>query len=215
MSAFSFCQDKILTTAGEGGALVTDDESLWKQAWSFKDHGKVWDRVYSSDHPPGFRWLHGNLGTNWRLSEVQSAVGRVQLRKLDEWVAHRRALAGTYAERLREVKGLRVPTAGEGVEPACYRLYAYVEPQALKAGWSRDRLLAEGAASGLALASGSCSEIYLEDAFPEAMKPKGGCPVARELGETSLAFLVDPTVTRQDVERTCEGVAKLMAEAAR
>jgi dTDP-4-amino-4,6-dideoxygalactose transaminase len=215
MSAFSFCQDKILTTAGEGGALVTDDEALWKRAWSYKDHGKVWDRVYAEDHPPGFRWLHGNLGTNWRLSEVQSAVGRVQLRKLDRWVTHRRALAGVYEARLREMPGVRVPTVPGGVEPARYRVYAYVEPEALKPGWSRDRVLQEATARGLPVASGSCSEIYREDAFPEAMRPHAPRPVARELGETSLAFLVDPTVTRDDVERCCDGLAAVMREAVR
>ena len=172
-------------------------------------------RVHASDHPPGFRWLHGNLGTNFRLSEVQSAVGRVQLGKLDGWVAHRRELAGVYEARLRAMPGLRVPRVGEGVEPAWYRVYAYVEPSRLKAGWSRDRVLQEAAARGLSVASGSCSEIYKEDAFPEAMRPAGGLPVARELGETSLAFLVDPTVTRGDVERNCEGLATVMGEAVR
>ncbi|MCA9653401.1 MAG: DegT/DnrJ/EryC1/StrS aminotransferase family protein [Myxococcales bacterium] len=212
-AAFSFCQDKILTTAGEGGMLVTDDEALWKQAWSLKDHGKDWDEVHRDDHPPGFRWLHQRLGTNWRLSELQSAVGRVQLGKLDRWLRHRRQLAALLDERLGAVPGLRVPRPPAGVEPAYYKHYAYVDPTALAAGWSRDRIMAEVGARGCYCASGSCSEIYLEAAFPEAMRPHPRLPVAKELGETSLMFRVDPTVSEAEIERTGEVVAAVMAEA--
>lgn len=213
LAAFSFCQDKILTTAGEGGMVVTDDEARWKRAWSLKDHGKDWDEVHRDDHPPGFRWLHQRLGTNWRLSEVQAAVGRVQLRKLDGWLAHRRRLGRILERRLGTVPGLRVPTPPEHLGAAYYKQYAYVVPQALAPSWSRDRIMTAVAARGSYCASGSCSEIYREQAFPPTMRPHTRLPVARELGETSLMFRVDPTVTEADIERTCDTLAEVMAEA--
>jgi dTDP-4-amino-4,6-dideoxygalactose transaminase len=213
LAAFSFCQDKITTTAGEGGMLVTDNEAWWKEAWSRKDHGKDWDEVHRSDHPPGFRWLHHRLGSNWRLSEVQSAVGRVQLRKLDGWLQHRRTLGRMFEARLGELPGLRVPLPPAHVEAAYYKQYAYVRPERLREGWSRDRIMAEVTARGAYCASGSCSEIYREAAFPEAMRPAQRLPVARELGETSLMFRVDPTVTAAQVERDCATIAGVMAEA--
>lgn len=213
LAAFSFCQDKIITTAGEGGMLVTDSEAWWKEAWSRKDHGKDWDEVHRTDHPPGFRWLHQRLGTNWRLSEVQSAVGRVQLRKLDAWLQHRRTLAGIFESRLGALPGLRVPVPPLHMEAAYYKQYAYVRPEALRDGWSRDRIMTEAMARGTFCRSGSCSEIYREEAFSEAMRPSQPLPVARRLGETSLMFRVDPTVTVAQVERDCATIAEVMEEA--
>jgi hypothetical protein len=214
-AAFSFCQDKIMTTAGEGGMLVTDDEELWRRAWSIKDHGKNWARTQHADHAPGFRWLHDGLGTNWRLSEVQSAVGRVQLRKLDRWLAYRRELARRFDDRFAAVQGLRVPAVPEHSRHARYRYYVYVQPEALASGWSRDRILNAAIDAGLQVSVGSCSEIYLEDAFPASMKPQHPAAVARELGATSLALLVDPTITEDEVERTCEELAAIMRDAIR
>ena len=60
IAAFSFCQDKIMTTGGEGGMLVTNDEAIWEKVWAAKDHGKSYEAVFEREHPPGFgfRWLH-------------------------------------------------------------------------------------------------------------------------------------------------------------
>jgi dTDP-4-amino-4,6-dideoxygalactose transaminase len=90
VAAFSFCQDKIMSTAGEGGMLVTSDEVAWRSAWEFKDHGKNFDKVCSDDHPTGFRWLHDSFGSNYRMTEIQGAIGRIQLGRLDQWVERRR-----------------------------------------------------------------------------------------------------------------------------
>lgn len=215
-AAFSFCQDKIITTGGEGGLLATDDESFWERAWSFKDHGKTWEAVYERKHPPGFRWLHDRFGTNWRLTEPQSAIGRIQLRKLESWVATRRRLAALYAARLSELPTLRVPALPPGFESACYRFYAYVVPEALSPGWSRDRLIAAAADRGYTLLNGSCGEIYREQAFSRTgWEPAERLPVARELGETSLAFLCHPTLSEPQIHAYCDGLAALLAEATR
>ena len=213
VGCFSFCQDKILTTAGEGGMLITADESLYKRAWSFKDHGKDYDRVFHTEHPPGFRWLHARLGTNWRLSEVQSAVGRVQLWKLDDFVAHRRAMAAIYDARFSAVDGLRVVVPPPHVRHSYYKYYVYVEPARLRPEWSRDRIVATALERGITCGSGSCSEVYLEDAFPPQLRPAQRLPVAKELGETSLMFLVDPTITADHVAKTCDIIEEIMAQA--
>lgn len=196
--AFSFCQDKIITTAGEGGLLVTRDEELWRRAWSFKDHGKDWDAVYERQHAPGFRWVHESFGTNWRLTESQAAIGRLQLRKLPVWREARALNAARYFEAFAGLEALRVPQPPVGMEHAWYKFYAYVRPEVLKAGWTRDRLMAEICARGVPCFSGSCSEIYLERAFDGTdFRPRDRLTVARELGETSLMFLVHPTLTAE------------------
>jgi dTDP-4-amino-4,6-dideoxygalactose transaminase len=213
VGAFSFCQDKIMTTGGEGGLLTCHDEGLWDAMWSLKDHGKSHAAVHG-EHAPGFRWVHEGFGTNARLTEMQAAMGRVMLRKLPDWVATRRAYAGTLAERLGGLPGLRVPLPPEGFEHSYYKFYFYAEPQGLKPGWNRDRIMAAVTAEGVPCLSGSCPEVYLEEAFGPAMRPAERLPVARALGETSLMVMVHPTLTEADIRDTCHAVEKVMAVAA-
>lgn len=213
MAAFSFCQDKILTTGGEGGMLVLDDEAQWKRAWAYKDHGKSYDAVYNREHAPGFRWLHESFGTNWRLTEMQAAIGRLQLRKLPAWTAARRRNAETLNACFSRIPALRVTSPGPEVGHAYYKYYAFVRPERLKEGWDRDRLMAAISAEGVPCQSGSCSEIYLEQAFPADWRPDQPLAVAKELGETSLMFQVHPTLTPDDMADVCRAVEKVFAVA--
>ena len=214
MAAFSFCQDKIMTTGGEGGMLLINDEALWEKAWAYKDHGKSYDAVYHRQHPSGFRWLHESLGTNWRLTEMQAAIGRRQLRKLPDWVAARRRNAAVLTAAFSGMSGLRVTVPPENVRHSYYKYYVFVRPDQLKAGWDRDRIMNEVTALGAPCFSGSCSEVYLEKAFDgNGLRPKERLPVAKELGETSLMFLVHPTLTEADMRRVADIVGKVMAEA--
>ncbi len=213
-AAFSFCQDKIITTGGEGGMLVLDDEGAYKRAWAFKDIGRDYDAVYHQQHPPGFRWLTGSFGSNWRLTEMQAAIGRVQLRKLPSWVARRRALAERMAAGLAELAALRVPRPPSGVGHAYYKFYAFVRPERLAPEWNRDRIMEEINARGIPCSVGSCSEIYLERAFAErGWGPQRPLPVARELGQTSLMFLVHPTLADEAIDRAVETIRAVMARA--
>lgn len=215
-AAFSFCQDKIISTLGEGGLLVTDDESLWERSWSFKDHGKTWEAVYERKHGPGFRWTHDRFGTNWRLTEPQSAVGRIQLGKLDDWVRRRQAHAAVMTERLGRQPALRVPSVPADCHHAFYKFYAYVRPERLKAGWSRDRILTSLVDHGVPAFSGSCSEIYREKAFQNTgWVPTEPLPVAKELGDTSLMFLVHPTLDEKFIHETCDAIDVVLAAATR
>lgn len=216
MGAWSFCQDKILTTAGEGGMLTLNDDELWSKAWSFKDHGKSYDAVYNRQHPPGFRWLHEDFGTNWRMLEVQSAMGRVILRKLDGWIEKRREHALYLNERFSQMHALRVAAPDADSYHAYYKYYVYVRPEMLKPGWNRDRIMQAVSEFGIPCLSGSCSEIYLEKAFTRrGWEPAERLPVAKELGETSLMFLVHPTLDMEHIRATADAVEQVMAEASR
>jgi dTDP-4-amino-4,6-dideoxygalactose transaminase len=216
IGAWSFCQDKIMTTGGEGGMVTTNDEALWSRIWSYKDHGKSWEAVYERKHPPGFRWLHESFGTNLRMLEVQAAIGRIQLRCLADWTAQRTRNAGRIAEAAARHGSLRVPLPDERFTHAFYRLYAYVEPAALKSGWDRDRIIAEIEALGVPSYQGSCSEVYLEKAFDgTGLRPSRRLPVARSLGETSIMFLVHPTLTEDEVEKTCMAIDSVMTRVTR
>jgi dTDP-4-amino-4,6-dideoxygalactose transaminase len=215
IGAWSFCQDKIITTGGEGGMVTTRNADLWSSMWSYKDHGKSWDAVYERSHPPGFRWLHESFGSNARMLEVQAAVGRLQLREIASWVATRRAYAERIWSAARVMPGLRVPEVPAWAEHAAYRAYVFVEPGALRSGWTRDRIMTEVTDRGVPCYSGSCSEVYLEKAFDRTgWRPATRLPVARELGETSLMLLVHPTLEAAHIDKTCEVLGEVMRRAA-
>ena len=213
LAAFSFCQDKIMTTGGEGGMLTTNDETVWRLAWSFKDHGKSYDTVYNRQHPSGFRWLHESFGTNWRLTEMQSAMGRVLLQKLPRFVEARRKNASMLTERFGTIPGLRVAVPPRGIGHSYYKYYVFVTPKNLRNGWNRDRVIAAINAEGIPCFSGSCSEIYLEKAFNAEIRPRERLRVARELGETSLMFLVHPTLSEKEMLDACSAVQKVLGVA--
>jgi len=260
VGAWSFCQDKIMTTGGEGGMVTTDDEALWRRMWAFKDHGKSYEAVYERQHPPGFRWLHESIGTNWRMLEMQAAIGRIQLRRMGEWTVRRLANASALAAALQPYAGedgpVRLPqmkcsacpngsaggcgasasnangkdgiacglSATPSTAPPCatpcvhaqYKFYAYVRPQHLASGWSRDRIVEAINAEGVPCYQGSCSEVYLEKAFDgTGWRPAQRLPVARELGETSLMFLVHPTLKPEEVQKATRVLQQVLAQAQR
>lgn len=211
VAAFSFCQDKIITTGGEGGMLVTDDENIWKRAWAIKDHGKSHDTVFNKQHAPGFRWLHESFGTNFRMTEMQAAIGRVQLAKLSEWRARRNSNAISLIEVLNRHSCIRVPVPAANIEHAYYRLYAFVESAHLAPGWSRDRIMSELNDARVPCFSGSCPEIYNETAFDQdGLRPGNPLPNAKALGPQSLAFLVHPTLTEEDMTLVCSGLDQVL-----
>jgi dTDP-4-amino-4,6-dideoxygalactose transaminase len=215
-AAFSFCTDKIMSTGGEGGLLVTNDEALWSRAWSYKDHGKSWAAVHCADPAPGFRWLHESFGTNWRMPELQAAIARAQLGKLDRWLDIRARNAERLIEHLRLHSALRVPVPPAGFRHAWYKLYCFVRSEALKSGWDRDRVLRELGERGVPALSGSCPEIYLERAFDGSdSRPAQRFETARKLGETSLMLLVDPCQTKESLDSAAAALAAVLRRAAR
>jgi len=212
INAFSFCQDKIMTTGGEGGMVTTNDPELWSRAWSYKDHGKSYDAVYTREHQAGFRWLHESFGTNWRLTEMQSAIGRRLLVKLDSSVERRRYLAARLNGAFSAIPALRSTQPPEDAYHSYYGYYVFLRPERLRSDWTRDRIVAAVAAEGVPCFSGSCSEIYLEKAF-DRIRPPNRLPVSKELGEVSLMFLVHPTLSNPDIQDTIVAVQKVMEQA--
>lgn len=210
IGAWSFCQDKIMTTGGEGGMVTTNDKALWSTMWAYKDHGKSWNAVYEKEHPSGFRWLHESFGSNFRMIEIQAAIGRIQLQKMSEWRQKRFEYAQMIWCSASKQSWLRVPDIPEWAVHAAYKCYVFVEPSALPEGWNRNRIIAEINACGIPCDSGSCSEIYLEKAFENTRwRPNDRLPLAKELGETSLMFLVHPTLGLEDIEKTCKVIETL------
>ena len=230
VGAWSFCQDKIMTTGGEGGMVTTNDEALWRAMWSFKDHGKSFEAVYERQHPPGFRWLHESFGTNWRMLEMQAVIGRIQLRRMAEWTRQRQVNAARLSQALLPFVGVGGPVrmtkfgcafcpgmcGAVGCEHAQYKFYAYARPENLAPGWSRDRIIEAINDEGVPCYQGSCSEVYLEKAFDyTGWRPETRLSVAKALGETSLMFLVHPTLTDAEISKTCSVIKSVLIQASK
>lgn len=222
IGAWSFCQDKIITTGGEGGMITTNDENLWQKVWSYRDHGKKFDpefsaRSYSENNfknSSKFYWQHDSFGTNWRLTEMQSALGRFQIRKMEEWSRKRRANSKRITDACSGFLSLRVPETPYYIDHACYKHYVFVSPEKLKRGWVRERIVDEINLLGVPCYAGGCPEVYLEKAFDGmCLKSNTRLPIAKELGETSLMFLVHPTLTEMEINKTCEVIKQVMSEA--
>lgn len=209
--AWSFCQDKIMSTGGEGGMLTVNDESLWRKAWAFKDHGKSYKAVYETQHPPGYRWLHESFGTNWRLTEMQSAVGLIQLSRMKNWTETRNKYAEKILNVLKQYSFIRVPEVPSDIGHAFYKCYAFVNQKQIRNKISRDEIIRLINEQGVPCFSGSCSEVYLEKAFDNKdFKPKQCLKNAVELGETSLMFLVHPTLKESEIEKTCNVIKQIL-----
>ena len=225
VAAWSFCQDKIMTTGGEGGMVTCNSEKLWRKMWAYKDHGKSYRSVYEKIHPPGFKWLHESFGTNFRITEMQSAIGLIQLKKLPNWSKTRagnaKILYGALKHFSTEEGPLRLPIfRHNNCEQNCnnqccwhanYKFYAFIKPQNLKKGWSRDRIIEEINKEGVPCYQGSCSEIYLEKAFKKfPAKTVQRLPVAKELGETSIMFCVHPTLGKVEMTKMSDIIAEVL-----
>jgi dTDP-4-amino-4,6-dideoxygalactose transaminase len=214
VGAWSFCQDKIMTTGGEGGMVTTNSKELWSKMWSYKDHGKSYDAIYNREHPPGFRWLHESFGTNWRMTEMQAVLGRIQLTRMTEWTKARQANGKLIDEAASQFDLVRLVEVPEYMEHAEYKHYMFVKPEFLAEGWSRDKIIDEINARGVPCYQGSCSEVYLEKAFDNTpWRPKERLKNAVELGETALMFLVHPTLTEDEMAKTVAVMTEVFEQA--
>lgn len=216
VAAFSFCTDKIISTGGEGGMIVMRRPEIWRRAWAYKDHGKTPEAMEGTGDPGTFRWLHDTLGSNYRLTEMQAAIGLRQLAILPQWLARRRQNAAMLSDALADLPALRLTIPPAAIGHAYYKYYCFIRPERLAPGWSRDRIMAELIEWGIPCGSGSCPEIYLETAFASHRSlPAGRLPVARQLGETSLMFPVDPTLSEEDMIVIAEAVRTVLNKASR
>ena len=212
ISAWSFCQDKIISTAGEGGMITTNDKKKWEFIWSLKDHGKNYNLVNKKDNKIGFRWLHESIGTNLRITEIQSAIGKIQLKNIDKTNKMREKNALYLISRLKKFKSLRIPIPSNDMKHAWYRLYVYLKIDFLSSDWSRNRIIHEINLLGYPAFSGSCGEIFREKCFKD-YKINQNLKICKELSDTSLAFLVHPNINQNELEKYGEAICLILEKA--
>lgn len=211
MASFSFCQDKIMSTGGEGGMVVTNHDELWQRMWSLKDHGKSYDAVFNREHPPGFRWLHESFGTNWRMTEMQAAIGRIQLKKLDGWLAERTSRVAIFNKFFSEIPAIKLSISPDYIRHAYYRYYCFVNLDQLPQNLTRDNIMQSMMREGCFAGVGSCPEIYREKIFTNlCIQPAQRLPIAKKVGETALCMLVDQTIPVSIIQATAQALKEVL-----
>ena len=214
IGCWSFCQDKIISTGGEGGMVTTNNSELWKKMQSFKDHGKNFTLLETKKINTTFRWLHDSIGTNFRMTEIQATIGRLQLKKIPIWQNARYNNATRIFECASKYRALRVPEIPDYIKHAFYKCYIFVDQDLLLDSWSRDKIIYEFNRLGTPCFSGTCPEIYLEKSFQDlGYSPNYRFPNARKLGETSIMFLVDQTLETDYISKVCKNMDLIMSQA--
>ena len=216
IGCWSFCQDKIMTTGGEGGMVTTNSKNFWKNMWEYKDHGKSFNAMKNKTAGYAFKWVHNSIGTNFRMTEMQAAIGLIQLKRMKNWNRLRNKNQNQIWEHCKKFQSLQVPNfdAKDNIHGA-YKSYVFVNKKMLKKGWDRDKIIAEISKRNIPCFSGSCSEVYMEKAFANSVKPKKRLINARMLGETSLCFLIHPTIDKSQIELTKKIITEVMTLATR
>ena len=214
IGTWSFCQDKILSTGGEGGMITTSHENIGAFISSWRDHGKDIKKMFTKNQSSAFRYIHDNLGLNYRMTEIQSKIGDMQLKKLSTWHKKRSFNANQIANALKQCKNVRVPLPSPPFEHAWYKFYAYLIPDALAEGWDRERILFEFNKEKTPVFSGSCSEIYLEKCMSNSYQNKQ-LSNAKSLGDTSLMFLVHPTIDKKSLDTYISKIVHVLNKACR
>ena len=225
IGCWSFCQDKIMTTGGEGGMVTTNNKKFWEYMWSYKDHGKSYKKMTKPAKGQGFRWVHDSFGSNYRMTEIQAAIGRNQIKQMSKWTKIRNKYQAQIWQSASRFDALRVPNfqclscecqTKMGCVHGAYKCYVFIKQEKLKSGWSREKIIREINLRNINCFSGSCSEVYLEKAFHDSkFKPKHRLKNAKELGDSSLMFLVHPTLSQQDIDATCNALSEVMHLAAK
>jgi len=209
IGCFSFCQDKIVTTGGEGGMVVTNNQNLWEKMWSYKDHGKKFSKMMEKNHNYGFRWAHDSIGSNYRMTEMQAAIGRLQIKKLGQWNQTRQKNAERIIDSLAKFPNLyRIPEVKPYMQHAWYKLNIFLKENVLK-GIKSVELVNLFIEAGVPCFVGPCPEIYLEESFKKNKAVIRRFPIAKKLGETSIMFLVHPTLTNEDLNFICSTIEKI------
>ncbi len=216
INTWSFCQDKIISTGGEGGMLTTNNKNFFNKIWSFKDHGKCRNKILNNKNSFEYRYIHDNLGSNFRLTEMQSAIGLIQLKKLKKWRRIRSNNAMQILNQLKDINLIKVPCPGKNLVHAWYKLNCFLNNEYLKDNWNREKIIKAIRSFGYPASQGTCSELYLEKCFKGNFHNKDNrLPIAAELGATNLTFLVHPTINKESMKIYASVIKKVLIEASK
>ena len=202
-----------MTTGGEGGMLTTSDGEIFNRAWSYKDHGKNRGKMLGTVSGPSFKWVHDSLGTNWRMTEMQAAIGNTTLPKVSGWVDRRQVLARLLDNHFSDHPAFRTTVPAADIRHSYYKYYVFLRPDRISSGWTRDRLLETLHQRDVPAYTGICGEIYREGVFEDGgFAPDQRHPIAVQLSETAIMIPIHPNLTDQSVVDVARSITAVVDE---
>ena len=210
VSTWSFCNDKIMTLGGEGGMITTNSKKIDSFARAFNNHGKNFKKLslQSATKIPKFRYIHDDIGTNYRMTEMQASIGRIQLKKLKKWTRIRTNNAYAIYRAIEKLPITKIPIISPELKHAFYKCYVMLDLNHLKKDWSRDKIIYEINLRGVSCFSGSCPEIYLEKCYEQFSDI--ALPNAKALGKESIMLTVHPSLTKKEINQIKSAVKEVL-----
>ncbi len=202
---WSFCNDKIISTGGEGGMITTNSYKNYQKIWSLKDHGKNIKKYLNIKNNYSFRYIHDSFGSNFRLTEMQSSIGNAQLLYIKERVKLRQRNANQYIKNFKNCKFIITPIIPKNITHSFYRLYLRFNFKFIKKNWNKNKIINKLNKLGFECSEGACSEIYNEKCFRNSkFKVKKSLKNCVELSKSSFALKVDHTISLQTINTQCK-----------
>ncbi len=200
VSTWSCCQDKIISTGGEGGVVTTNSDLIYDFVLAYIDHGKSQNAIALNKNVMGYKWLHESFGNNFRLTEMQSQIGLIQLNKISNWTKIRARNALILYRAIKKINFVRIPIPEKKITHAWYKFYFYIKEELISEDWDRNKIINEINNRNMPAFHGGCSEIYLEKCFIKRnLGPTKRLPAAKELGESSIMLLIHPNIDEKNM----------------
>jgi perosamine synthetase len=197
IGCFSFYANKVITT-GEGGMIVTDDDALAERARRLKDLA----------HAPGRRFLHTELAYNYRMTNVQAAIGLAQVEEIERFIALKRKMADAYGRLLAGIPGLTLPVEKPWAR-SVYWMYAVVVEDGF--GMSRDDLMAGLKERGVDTRT-FFIPVHRQPLFADNPDyAEADCPVADELGKKGFYLPSGLALKPAQMKAVAEAVREIQA----
>ena len=224
VNAWSFCQDKIFTTGGEGGMVGTNDAAAAEVARSFRDHGfHEAERRSALARGALNQYTHHRVGYNYRMTEMQSAIGLKALARLDWHLQRRRENAHYLTAGLRDLDEVLSPAPENPESEHAFYCY-YVTLNLTQLTCSRDEFVRAVQAEGVRAARGTSAELYREPVyqgrvgygnthhpFDSVDYAQVDCPNAKDIGQRSFRLEVFPTLQEEDLDDVLDAIRKVVA----
>ena len=192
---WSFCYDKIISTGGEGGMISTNSKTIYSKIWSLKEIGKDYNKFYKNRKSINFPYIHDHVGTNARMTEVQSLIGRYQLKNLDSYIRIRNRNALILSSYLNDIKKINIPVIPKNITHAFYRYTITIQSELKNPSNIRNNIIRKIISKKIFCNVGGCPEIYNEKPFNLDLNASKNIKVANIIGKTSISFLVDNTIS--------------------
>ena len=213
IATWSFCYDKIISTAGEGGMITTNNKKLYEYCWSYKDHGKdrYKYRLSKKVNDGKFKFLHDILGSNYRLTEIQSAIGRIQLKKIKKNKLRRNNISKLIIQKFKNSKLYSFQKSDFNYEHAYYRLYININkknvlPKVYNLHFIK-YLISNKISSGV----GTSSEIYKEKSFKNLKVSSKNFKNSQYLKKYSFAIFVNQSMSSKVAKKIID-ILKILEE---